>query len=50
MGLLGAALSVLGLALAAAGWALVQRWAGYSGEDRAEANGCGHCDSSCRGE
>ena len=46
------ALAVLGLTLASAGWALLQKWAGrYAGEDypgTEDVGRCGSCGKRCR--
>jgi len=47
-------LAVAGLALASAGWALLQKWTGrFAGEDDPERNDadvgrCGSCGKGCR--
>jgi hypothetical protein len=45
-------LAILGLALASAGWALLQKWAGrYAGEDypgTEDVGRCGSCGKRCR--
>jgi hypothetical protein len=47
-------LAVLGLALASAGWALLQKWTGrfagedYPGTDADDVGRCGSCGKRCR--